>query len=185
MSEPNRIGTLALSLKDPWVSDKALTRSFLKFFIPFTVVFIPVMYLLYPQEGILIPVIIFGALFALLLGHLAYGKDKWILTIPTVRRRDKREYGEIYWRLVGFVESVLKETGFQYVEVSDWPRKTYRIVGKGFDVVISAAIDSDGIVERFQMVIHPVTSENYVYIDGVKRRLSEAILGDGLIWSYN
>ncbi len=145
------------------------------------IVSISVPYIFYTHEGILIPIFIFGALIALLLGHLAFGKDKWILTIPTVRRRDKREYGEIYWKLVGYAETVLKEMGFQYVEVSDWPRKTYRIVGKDFDVVISAAIDSSGIVYRFQMVIHPVTSENYVYIDGVKRRLSEAIVGDRLV----
>ena len=179
MSDSVGTGPLSLSLRDPWISDKAYTKSFLKVLVSFTIVFIPIIYLIYPDESILIIIFIFGALIVLFLGHLVFGKDKWIVSIPTLRRRDKKEYGEIYWKLVRSAESILNETGYEYVEVSDWPRKTYRIPQKGFDLVISASIDT-GTVYRLQVVIHPVTSENYIYIDDLKRRLNETIVGDGL-----
>jgi hypothetical protein len=164
-----------------WLSDKALTKSFLIFLAPLAVLLTLVEYVLFSNLGVLISTIIITIVASALLAHLKFGKEKWIVIIPTERRHDKREYGEIYWKLVEIVENILNERGLAYEEVSKWPKTTYQIIDKGFSIFIPASIDRYETVYRFQLVISPVTSANYIHAGDVQRRLSEALVGDGLV----
>ncbi len=164
-----------------WLSDKALTRSFLRFLVPLAVLLMFVEYVLYSSLGVLISIIIITIVASAGLAHLKFGKETWFVIIPAERRHDKREYGEIYWKLVEIVEGILNERGLSYEEVSEWPKKTYQIIDKGFSIFISASIDRFEIVYRFQLVIRPITSANYIHAGDVQRRLSEALVGDGLV----
>jgi hypothetical protein len=181
VSNSDGSGTLSLSLRDPWLSDKALTRSVLKFLVPIALLTTLVEYILYSSLGVLISIILFTLIASALLAGLKFGKEKWIVTIPTVRRHDKREYGEIYWKLVEIVECILNERGLSYERIYEWPRTSYEIIDKGFSIFIPASIDRHETVYRFQLVISPVTSSNYIHAGDVKRRLSEALARDGLV----
>ena len=164
-----------------WLSDKALTISVLKFLGPLALLLILVEYILFSFLGVLISIVMITIIASALLAHLKFGKEKWIVTIPAERRDDKREYGEIYWKLVEIVEDVLNERKLSYEKVSEWPKTTYQIVDKGFSIFIPASIDRYNTVYRFQLVISPVTSANHIHAGDVQRRLSEALVGDGLV----
>lgn len=164
-----------------WFSDKALTRSVLRGLFPLAVLITIVEYVLYSSLGVLISIIIITLFASALLAGLKFGKEKWIVIIPAERRHDKREYGEIYWKLVEIVEGILNERGLSYEKVSEWPKTTYQTIDKGFNIFISASIDRNEIVYRFQLVISPITSSNYIHAGDVQRRLSEALVGDGLV----